>query len=163
GQAHGLQRAVCHGGFGRGLSSASRAVYQRRTLGGDLHQSWWGRSDQHLGASGPLPGRQRKSLDSAEGSGERSRWTGNGPAGSALRIDAGVVFLLSPLWEVARAWTKIRDARKELLRFAGIVRQLTQSGYVRSTHVMNINKMWHWLLSPPDTAPTATVLLRLMA
>src|SRR5215471_899920 len=28
---------------------------------------------------------------------------------------------------------------------------------------MDINKMWHWLLSPPDTAPLATVLLRLMA
>src|SRR5215475_15853858 len=33
----------------------------------------------------------------------------------------------------------------------------------RSTNVMDINKMWHWLLSPPDTAPPATVLLRLMA
>src|SRR5215471_11192749 len=28
---------------------------------------------------------------------------------------------------------------------------------------MDINKMWHWFLSPPDTAPSATVLLRLMA
>src|SRR5262245_10876546 len=28
---------------------------------------------------------------------------------------------------------------------------------------MDINKMWHWFLSPRDTAPTATVLLRLMA
>jgi putative oxidoreductase len=28
---------------------------------------------------------------------------------------------------------------------------------------MDLNKMWHWLLSPPDNAPTATVLLRLMA
>jgi len=28
---------------------------------------------------------------------------------------------------------------------------------------MDMNKMWHWFLSPPDTAPTATVLLRLMA
>ena len=25
------------------------------------------------------------------------------------------------------------------------------------------NKMWHWFLNPPATAPTATVLLRLMA
>ena len=25
------------------------------------------------------------------------------------------------------------------------------------------NKMWHWFLYPPDNAPTATVLLRLMA
>jgi len=28
---------------------------------------------------------------------------------------------------------------------------------------MDINKMWRWFLSPPDTAPPATVLLRLMA
>jgi putative oxidoreductase len=28
---------------------------------------------------------------------------------------------------------------------------------------MDRNKMWHWFLSPPDNAPTATVLLRLMA
>ena len=28
---------------------------------------------------------------------------------------------------------------------------------------MDLNKMWHWLLYPPDDAPTATVLLRLMA
>jgi putative oxidoreductase len=28
---------------------------------------------------------------------------------------------------------------------------------------MDMNKMWHWFLYPPDTAPTATVLLRLMA
>src|SRR5215467_6810154 len=28
---------------------------------------------------------------------------------------------------------------------------------------MDINKMWHWFVSPPDNAPTATVLLRLMA
>src|SRR5215510_7786935 len=28
---------------------------------------------------------------------------------------------------------------------------------------MDMNKMWHWFLAPPDTAPTATVLLRLMA
>jgi putative oxidoreductase len=28
---------------------------------------------------------------------------------------------------------------------------------------MDMNKMWHWFLSPPDTAPTATFLLRLMA
>jgi putative oxidoreductase len=28
---------------------------------------------------------------------------------------------------------------------------------------MDTNKMWHWFLYPPDHAPTATVLLRLMA
>ena len=28
---------------------------------------------------------------------------------------------------------------------------------------MDMNKIWHWFLSPPDNAPTATVLLRLMA
>jgi putative oxidoreductase len=28
---------------------------------------------------------------------------------------------------------------------------------------MDTNKMWHWFLYPPDNAPTATVLLRLMA
>src|ERR1051325_4618245 len=28
---------------------------------------------------------------------------------------------------------------------------------------MNMNKMWRWFLYPPDTAPPATVLLRLMA
>ena len=28
---------------------------------------------------------------------------------------------------------------------------------------MNINKIWHWFLYPPDNAPTATFLLRLMA
>jgi putative oxidoreductase len=28
---------------------------------------------------------------------------------------------------------------------------------------MDMNKMWHWFLYPPDNAPTATVLLRLMA
>ena len=28
---------------------------------------------------------------------------------------------------------------------------------------MDRNKMWHWFLNPPATAPTATVLLRLMA
>jgi putative oxidoreductase len=28
---------------------------------------------------------------------------------------------------------------------------------------MNINKIWQWFLYPPDTAPTASVLLRLMA
>ena len=28
---------------------------------------------------------------------------------------------------------------------------------------MDLNKMWHWFLYPPDNAPTATVLLRLMA
>src|ERR1700741_4347883 len=28
---------------------------------------------------------------------------------------------------------------------------------------MSMNKMWHWFLSPPDNAPTATFLLRLMA
>src|SRR5260221_1816292 len=28
---------------------------------------------------------------------------------------------------------------------------------------MDLNKMWHWFLYPPDTAPPATVLLRLMA
>ena len=28
---------------------------------------------------------------------------------------------------------------------------------------MDIHKMWHWFLYPPDNAPTATVLLRLMA
>jgi len=28
---------------------------------------------------------------------------------------------------------------------------------------MDLNKMWHWFLTPPDNAPTATVLLRLMA
>ena len=28
---------------------------------------------------------------------------------------------------------------------------------------MDMSKMWHWFLSPPDTAPTATVVLRLMA
>ena len=28
---------------------------------------------------------------------------------------------------------------------------------------MDRNNMWHWFLSPPDTAPTATFLLRLMA
>jgi uncharacterized membrane protein YphA (DoxX/SURF4 family) len=28
---------------------------------------------------------------------------------------------------------------------------------------MEINKIWQWFLYPPDTAPTATVLLRLMA
>src|SRR5215510_16593247 len=28
---------------------------------------------------------------------------------------------------------------------------------------MDMNKMWHWFLAPPDNAPTATVLLRLMA
>jgi len=29
--------------------------------------------------------------------------------------------------------------------------------------VIDKNKMWHWFLYPPDNAPTATVLLRLMA
>jgi putative oxidoreductase len=29
--------------------------------------------------------------------------------------------------------------------------------------VIDKNKMWHWFLYPPATAPTATVLLRLMA
>jgi putative oxidoreductase len=28
---------------------------------------------------------------------------------------------------------------------------------------MDRNTMWHWFLTPPDTTPTATVLLRLMA
>ena len=28
---------------------------------------------------------------------------------------------------------------------------------------MDLNKMWHWFLYPPDNAPTATFLLRLMA
>jgi len=28
---------------------------------------------------------------------------------------------------------------------------------------MDMNKMWHWFLYPPDNAPTATFLLRLMA
>jgi len=28
---------------------------------------------------------------------------------------------------------------------------------------MNINKVWHWFLNPPNDAPTATILLRLMA
>ncbi len=28
---------------------------------------------------------------------------------------------------------------------------------------MEINKMWQWFLYPPDNAPMATVLLRLMA
>jgi putative oxidoreductase len=28
---------------------------------------------------------------------------------------------------------------------------------------MDINKIWHWFLYPPDNAPTATFLLRLMA
>jgi uncharacterized membrane protein YphA (DoxX/SURF4 family) len=28
---------------------------------------------------------------------------------------------------------------------------------------MDLNKMWHWFLYPPDDAPTATFLLRLMA
>ncbi len=28
---------------------------------------------------------------------------------------------------------------------------------------MDIHKLWHWFLYPPDTAPTATFLLRLMA
>jgi putative oxidoreductase len=28
---------------------------------------------------------------------------------------------------------------------------------------MDLNKMWHWFLYPPDNAPPATVLLRLMA
>jgi putative oxidoreductase len=28
---------------------------------------------------------------------------------------------------------------------------------------MDIHKMWHWFLYPPDNAPTATCLLRLMA
>src|SRR5947209_10831098 len=29
--------------------------------------------------------------------------------------------------------------------------------------ILEINKLWQWLLNPPDDAPTATVLLRLMA
>jgi uncharacterized membrane protein YphA (DoxX/SURF4 family) len=28
---------------------------------------------------------------------------------------------------------------------------------------MKLHKLWHWLLNPPDDAPSATVLLRLMA
>ena len=28
---------------------------------------------------------------------------------------------------------------------------------------MDMHKMWHWFLDPPDNAPTATLLLRLMA
>src|SRR5947207_14931467 len=29
--------------------------------------------------------------------------------------------------------------------------------------IMKINRLWQWLLNPPDDAPTATILLRLMA
>src|SRR5262249_31636334 len=29
--------------------------------------------------------------------------------------------------------------------------------------IMDINKLWQWLLNPPDHAPSATILLRLMA
>src|SRR5262245_31278198 len=29
--------------------------------------------------------------------------------------------------------------------------------------IMDINKLWQWLLNPPDDAPQATILLRLMA
>ena len=28
---------------------------------------------------------------------------------------------------------------------------------------MKLHKLWHWLLNPPDDAPSATILLRLMA
>src|SRR5262245_14865393 len=42
-------------------------------------------------------------------------------------------------------------------------RRLTQSGTIRRTKVMDMNKIWHWFLNPPDNAPTATFLLRLMA
>src|SRR5215475_7284652 len=39
---------------------------------------------------------------------------------------------------------------------------LLQKG-VRRTPIMDRHKMWHWFLYPPDNAPTATVLIRLMA
>jgi putative oxidoreductase len=29
--------------------------------------------------------------------------------------------------------------------------------------IMKINRLWQWLLNPPDDAPTATILLRVMA
>jgi len=28
---------------------------------------------------------------------------------------------------------------------------------------MKVHKLWHWLLNPPDDAPSGTILLRLMA
>src|SRR5205085_11262214 len=61
-------------------------------------------------------------------------------------------------------WTNVRHCKTGQRRSSGDMSAASSAINLKArTRIMELKRLWHWLLNPPTDAPAATILLRLMA